>query len=92
MTAKKILMIVGDYVEDYEAMVPFQALPMVSHIDKGFQLMEGKGVLWGLRSKRTKNNAKPSNLVDNTGQSSTASPLQRFLRINLCVPVKPFEN
>ena len=26
-----ILMIVGDYVEDYEAMVPFQALSMVGH-------------------------------------------------------------
>ena len=31
MSAKKILMIVGDYVEDYEAMVPFQALSMVGH-------------------------------------------------------------
>jgi len=31
MGAKKILMIVGDYVEDYEAMVPFQALQMVGH-------------------------------------------------------------
>ncbi|QCI10925.1 DJ-1/PfpI family protein [Pseudomonas putida] len=31
MTAKKILMLVGDYVEDYEAMVPFQALTMVGH-------------------------------------------------------------
>jgi protease I len=31
MAAKKILMIVGDYVEDYEAMVPFQALLMVGH-------------------------------------------------------------
>lgn len=31
MDAKKILMIVGDYVEDYEAMVPFQALLMVGH-------------------------------------------------------------
>lgn len=31
MAAKKILMIVGDYVEDYEAMVPFQALAMVGH-------------------------------------------------------------
>jgi protease I len=30
--AKKILMIVGDYVEDYELMVPFQALQMVGHI------------------------------------------------------------
>jgi protease I len=30
--AKKILMLVGDYVEDYEAMVPFQALQMVGHI------------------------------------------------------------
>ena len=31
MAAKKILMIVGDYVEDYEAMVPFQVLTMVGH-------------------------------------------------------------
>ena len=29
--AKKILMIVGDYGEDYEIMVPFQALQMVGH-------------------------------------------------------------
>ncbi len=32
MAAKKILMIVGDFVEDYEVMVPFQALTMVGHI------------------------------------------------------------
>ena len=32
MAAKKILMIVGDFVEDYEVMVPFQALLMVGHI------------------------------------------------------------
>jgi protease I len=31
VAAKKILMLVGDYVEDYEAMVPFQALLMVGH-------------------------------------------------------------
>jgi protease I len=31
MGAKKILMLVGDYVEDYEVMVPFQALSMVGH-------------------------------------------------------------
>jgi len=31
MSAKKILMLVGDYVEDYEVMVPFQALLMVGH-------------------------------------------------------------
>src|SRR5688572_13204802 len=31
MAAKKILMLVGDYVEDYEAMVPFQTLKMVGH-------------------------------------------------------------
>jgi protease I len=31
MSAKKILMIVGDFVEDYEAMVPFQMLTMVGH-------------------------------------------------------------
>jgi protease I len=28
---KKILMLVGDYAEDYETMVPFQALLMVGH-------------------------------------------------------------
>lgn len=32
MAAKKILMLVGDYVEDYEVMVPFQALLAVGHI------------------------------------------------------------
>jgi len=32
MAAKKILMLVGDYVEDYEAMVPFQALQGVGHM------------------------------------------------------------
>ena len=32
MAKKRILMIVGDYVEDYEIMVPFQALQMVGHI------------------------------------------------------------
>lgn len=31
MAFKKILMIVGDFVEDYEAMVPFQMLVMVGH-------------------------------------------------------------
>lgn len=31
MSSKKILMLVGDYVEDYEVMVPFQALQMVGH-------------------------------------------------------------
>lgn len=31
MARKNILMLVGDYVEDYEVMVPFQALQMVGH-------------------------------------------------------------
>src|ERR1700691_1797264 len=31
MPAAKILMLVGDYVEDYEVMVPFQALQMMGH-------------------------------------------------------------
>lgn len=31
MPKKSILMLVGDYVEDYEVMVPFQALQMVGH-------------------------------------------------------------
>jgi protease I len=31
MSAAQLLMIVGDFVEDYEVMVPFQALQMVGH-------------------------------------------------------------
>ena len=31
MSRKNILMLVGDYVEDYEVMVPFQALLMAGH-------------------------------------------------------------
>lgn len=31
MTGRRILMLVGDFVEDYEVMVPFQALQMVGH-------------------------------------------------------------
>ncbi|MCE9563465.1 MAG: DJ-1/PfpI family protein, partial [Planctomycetes bacterium] len=31
MPAKRILMLVGDFVEDYEAMVPFQVLSLVGH-------------------------------------------------------------
>ncbi|UCC84329.1 MAG: DJ-1/PfpI family protein [Gemmatimonadota bacterium] len=31
MAGKKILQLVGDFVEDYEVMVPFQALQMVGH-------------------------------------------------------------
>ena len=31
MASKKILMLTGDYTEDYETMVPFQALLMVGH-------------------------------------------------------------
>ncbi len=31
MAVKKILMLVGDFVEDYEVMVPFQALLMIGH-------------------------------------------------------------
>ena len=32
MAAKRILMLVGDFVEDYEVMVPFQTLLAVGHI------------------------------------------------------------
>jgi len=32
MPAKKILVLIGDYVEDYEIMIPFQALTMVGYI------------------------------------------------------------
>src|ERR1700723_3040211 len=31
MAAKQLLMLVGDFVEDYEVMVPFQTLLMVGH-------------------------------------------------------------
>jgi protease I len=31
MAAAKLLMIVGDFIEDYEVMVPFQALQMIGH-------------------------------------------------------------
>ncbi|MYN18641.1 DJ-1/PfpI/YhbO family deglycase/protease [Rugamonas sp. FT107W] len=31
MAAKKILFLIGDFAEDYETMVPFQALQMVGH-------------------------------------------------------------
>jgi len=31
-TAKKLLFLVGDYVEDYEVMVPFQALMMLGYV------------------------------------------------------------
>ena len=31
MAVKKLLMLVGDYAEDYEVMIPFQALRMVGH-------------------------------------------------------------
>ncbi|HEX3435555.1 MAG TPA: DJ-1/PfpI family protein [Pseudacidobacterium sp.] len=31
MSAAKLLLLAGDYVEDYEVMVPFQALQMVGH-------------------------------------------------------------
>jgi len=32
MSAKRILFLVGDFAEDYEVMVPFQALTMVGHL------------------------------------------------------------
>lgn len=32
MTAKKILFLTGDFAEDYETMVPFQAMQMVGHV------------------------------------------------------------
>jgi protease I len=32
MSAKKILFLVGDFAEDYEVMVPFQALTMLGHV------------------------------------------------------------
>ena len=32
MAAKKIIFLVGDFAEDYEVMVPFQALTAVGHV------------------------------------------------------------
>ena len=34
MAAKKILLLTGDFAEDYETMVPFQALLMVGHTEQ----------------------------------------------------------
>ena len=36
MAGKKLLMLVGDYVEDYEVMVPFQALQAVGQVVRHF--------------------------------------------------------
>ena len=35
--SKKILLLAGDFVEDYEVMVPFQALVMLGHTVHGLQ-------------------------------------------------------
>ncbi|HEY0210753.1 DJ-1/PfpI family protein [Acerihabitans sp.] len=43
MTTKKILLLVGDYVEDYETMVPFQALQMLGHVVDAVCPDKGKG-------------------------------------------------
>ncbi len=43
MSAKKIMILVGDYVEDYEVMVPFQALQMVGHTVHAICPGKGKG-------------------------------------------------
>ena len=41
---KKILMLVGDFGEDYEIMVPFQALQAVGHDGaRGLSREEGRG-------------------------------------------------
>ncbi|MEW5291270.1 DJ-1/PfpI family protein [Erwinia papayae] len=40
---KKILMLVGDYAEDYEVMVPFQALQMLGHQVDAVCPDKGKG-------------------------------------------------
>jgi protease I len=32
VATKRLLMLVGDYVEDYEVMVPFQALLLVGNV------------------------------------------------------------
>jgi protease I len=32
MAAKQIIFLVGDFAEDYEVMVPFQALTMIGHV------------------------------------------------------------
>ncbi len=40
---KKILMLVGDYAEDYETMVPWQALQMVGHTVHSVAPDKGKG-------------------------------------------------
>lgn len=43
MAAKKILFLTGDFAEDYETMVPFQALQMVGHTVHAVCPGKGKG-------------------------------------------------
>nr|WP_314546366.1 DJ-1/PfpI family protein [uncultured Massilia sp.] len=43
MAAKKILFLTGDFAEDYETMVPFQALQMVGHTVQAVCPGKGKG-------------------------------------------------
>ena len=43
MGTKRILMLVGDFVEDYEAMVPLQILQMVGH---GVESQKPRGSNW----------------------------------------------
>ncbi len=49
--AKKILMLVGDFTEDYETMVPFQALSMLGYqVDAVCPDKKNQGMLFVQRS------------------------------------------
>ena len=54
MAKKSILMLVGDFVEDYEVMVPFQALLMIGHMCMPFAQVRKPDKKCGLPSTTLK--------------------------------------
>lgn len=54
MSSKRILMITGDFTEDYETMVPFQALMAVGHQVDAVCPGKASGIRLPLRSTISK--------------------------------------
>ena len=72
--AKKILMLVGDFVEDYEVMVPFQALRAVGHdVDAVFTGQIGRAVGTDCRARLRRG-------PDLYGEARTQLHAQRHVR------------
>lgn len=84
VAAKKILILAGDYVEDYEIIVPFQALAMVGYVvhvvcpgkKAGHQLAGGKYVEIPVDQAHT-----DGNLVTAPAWPAHAAWLAAFLKV-----------